>query len=697
MNWTIANQNYLSLAVERLKAILVGHIAKHENALAPQLSDSIRPMAEIEHSLQALESSLKPSPALKHLCSLFDLSPFEEDVLLLCVGMELDATFAPLFAAIHGNEQRAYPTFSLALGILPEPNWNILANDAPLRQWQLIEIGNGRSLTSSPLRIDERILVWLTGGHHLNDELMGRAKPFRLPLSGSHTLVNSHQSLVEQMTNTWFYAQQRQFTLPILQLCGGEESDRRTIAYNTCQHLGVKLHRMGISTLPHNHTDLYNLARRWHREALLSNSALLLEWDEQGASPQTIALIATQFMADVPTPLLLSTQTRQLLGQQSLGQRNIVTVDVALPTTQEQMELWETTLDIDPAQLNGQLTRLVGQFNLNASMIQSAYMGSLGGTLGQLNPLSNQPTDRPEHIFSDPQQFESQLWHACRLQSRHRMDNYAQRIESIATWDDLILHKLQKDTLRDIAAHLRQRIKVYQEWGFAAKSQRGLGITALFSGISGTGKTLAAEVLAQELKLDLYKIDLSAIISKYIGETEKNLSKVFDAAETGGAVLLFDEADALFGKRNEVKDSHDRYANIEVSYLLQRMESYRGLAILTTNLPDAIDRAFLRRIRFIVQFPFPDATQREEIWRRMFPSQTPTEELSFKKLARLNVAGGNIRNIALNAAFLAADQDEAIRMTHLLEATQREYSKLERPLPDAEIKGWAKGGGGLML
>src|SRR4029077_2109583 len=163
--------------------------------------------------------------------------------------------------------------------------------------------------------------------------------------------------------------------------------------------------------------------------------------------------------------------------------------------------------------------------------------------------------------------------------------------------------------------------------------------------------TMAAEVLANRLRLDLYRIDLSQVVSKYIGETEKNLRRVFDGAEEGGAVLLFDEADALFGKRSEVKDSHDRYANIEVSYLLQRMESYRGLAILTTNMKQALDPAFLRRLRFVVQFPFPDTAERARIWERVFPVATPTENLELRKLARLNVAGGNIRNIALHGAF----------------------------------------------
>jgi SpoVK/Ycf46/Vps4 family AAA+-type ATPase len=215
-----------------------------------------------------------------------------------------------------------------------------------------------------------------------------------------------------------------------------------------------------------------------------------------------------------------------------------------------------------------------------------------------------------------------------------------------------------------------------------------LGISVLFAGGSGTGKTMAAEVLANELRLDLYRIDLSSVVSKYIGETEKNLRRVFDAAEEGGAILLFDEADALFGKRSEVRDSHDRYANIEVSYLLQRMEAYRGLAILTTNLKEALDPAFLRRLRFVVQFPFPGVAQRAEIWRRVFPSGTPTEGIDPVKLARLNVAGGNIRNIALNAAFLAAEAGEPVRMPHLLRTARSEYAKLEKPLTESEIGGW---------
>jgi SpoVK/Ycf46/Vps4 family AAA+-type ATPase len=218
------------------------------------------------------------------------------------------------------------------------------------------------------------------------------------------------------------------------------------------------------------------------------------------------------------------------------------------------------------------------------------------------------------------------------------------------------------------------------------KSDRGLGISALFAGPSGTGKTLAAEVIANALDLDLYRIDLSQVVSKYIGETEKNLGRIFDAAETGGVVLLFDEADALFGQRSEVKDSHDRYANIEVSYLLQRMEAYRGLAILTTNMKQALDSAFLRRLRFVVPFRFPDAGQRAAIWQRMFPPETPTQDLDWEQLGQFSVTGGHIRNIAVNGAFYAAADGQPVSMAHLRRAAKAEYTKLERTLPGGIFK-----------
>jgi SpoVK/Ycf46/Vps4 family AAA+-type ATPase len=328
---------------------------------------------------------------------------------------------------------------------------------------------------------------------------------------------------------------------------------------------------------------------------------------------------------------------------------------------------------IEPDILLPLVNKLVSHFSLSPLAIQTIC------TQVWSNPTSTQISDRLSECF----------WNTCLHYARPRLEELAQPIRTQVCWEDLVLPDKEKQILQTIIAQVRQRAKVYEQWGFASKGQRGLGISALFAGASGTGKTLAAEVLANQLHLDLYRIDLSSVVSKYIGETEKNLRRIFDAAEQGGAILLFDEADALFGKRSEVKDSHDRYANMEVAYLLQRMEAYRGLAILTTNLKNSLDQAFLRRLRFVVQFPFPDALQRAEIWQRVFPKDTPTENLSYQKLAKLNVPGGNIRNIALNAAFLAAEADMPVQMQHLLQAAQSEYLKLERPLTEGETKGWS--------
>lgn len=646
--WISENQHHLSAAITVVKARLVERLRQASMEL-PMLSN----VPSVDIAIQQFQSLNVFQPALPRLCQLCQLSTFEREILLLCAGMELDATFAPIFAALHGDAQRNYPTFSLALGNLPESSWTSLSTGTPLRHWQLVEIGPGRSLTMSPLRIDERILHFLTGSNPLDEQLIGLVKP----LTDAGNLVSSHQLLADRLVKTWQRSQS------VLQLWRGEGCDRTTIAQTAATQLGLTLHRLNAQSLPANALDLNRLARRWQREAHLSQSGLLLEWSSSSEQANTL----NRFIEDISGLVILSSPTRQQLTQPT------VSFEVDLPTTAEQQHLWQTNLGAAATELNGHLQQITSQFNLNAPMIESAY----GEALGQL-----------DHQTDTPQAHH--LWQACRNQARPRLESLAQRIHARATWEDLVLPGAQIAKLQELEAHLQQKAKVYQTWGFAGQNGRGLGITALFAGSSGTGKTLAAEVLANVLDLDLYKIDLSAVISKYIGETEKNLSRVFDAAETGGAILLFDEADALFGKRNEVKDSHDRYANIEVSYLLQRMESYRGLAILTTNLPDAIDRAFMRRIRFMVQFPFPDWSQRTAIWQRMFPSQTPTDGLDFRKLAKLNVAGGNIRNIALNAAFLAADDEQPVQMHHLLQAAQREYGKLERSITDSEVKGWVR-------
>jgi len=277
------------------------------------------------------------------------------------------------------------------------------------------------------------------------------------------------------------------------------------------------------------------------------------------------------------------------------------------------------------------------------------------------------------------------IWAACREQASRRLDALAQRVVSRYGWDDIVVPEDVGRQLREIADQVASRPIVYDTWDFGSRLVRGRGISALFAGGSGTGKTMAAEILANHLELDLYRIDLASVVSKYVGQTEKNLREVFDAAEESGAILFFDEADALFGKRTEVRDSHDRFANIELDYLLQRMEVYHGLAILATNRKSALDRAFLRRLRFLVDFPFPDYASRRRIWSGVFPAHAPCVALDFDGLARMEITGGNIRNIAVNAAFLAAASETGITMQHIAHAARREYAKIDKLVTEAEF------------
>ncbi len=662
-DWTLANQQHLLADLAMIRRALARHASDVPAASAFVTDDQPLPPPMPEGAPAALDT----------LAALFGLSPFERAIVVLCAGIELDATFAPLCAAAQGDPQRTYPTFSLALAALPNPVWSALLPTSPLRHWQLIHVEPGRSLVYSPLRLDERIVHYLTGLDYLDTRLASLVQPVSLPAD----LAPSQAALAQELAATWAHLADTSApeatgadAWPVLQLTGAVRGDKRALAAVACAQLGLRLYALPSAALPTTAGELELLLRLWQREALLSGAALLLDAEEPNHSDPVQQAALARTVEAGPELLFLATRERQ-----GPWARPVLTFDVRRPATLERRQLWESVLGDQAATLNGQLDRLVAQFDLDRATMTSAWSGARGHLAASGQPATADTTA-------------AVLWDVCRIQARPQLDDLAQRIDPVATWDDLVLPETSREVLREVAMHVRQRTLVYETWGFAGKGQRGLGISALFAGLSGTGKTMAAEVLANELRLDLYRIDLSAVVSKYIGETEKNLRRVFDAAEAGGTILLFDEADALFGKRSEVKDSHDRYANIEVGYLLQRMESYRGLAILTTNLKESLDDAFLRRIRFIVHFPFPDAAQRAEIWRRVWPAATPRERLDPIRLASLNVAGGNIRNIALHAAFLAAEAAEPVRMHHLLRAARREYSKLERPLPEAEIRGW---------
>jgi hypothetical protein len=646
-DWIEANQRHLSLALARMKSILKARVRA---ASAP------------DESLEAEPDELESAPdgvttALDRICELFRLSSFERDVLVLCAGVELDAAFAALCAEAQADPHRPFPTFSLALAALPDPHWSAVTPSSPLRRWRLVELGAGTAITTAPLRIDERILHFLTGIDMPDERLSGMIRGVVPP----RELSPSHTAVARRIVEVWS-AGSVGAPPPVIRLCGDGPPDREAVTAVACGMAGLTLKLLGADAIPAPAHEVESLARLWQREAGLSRQAILVECGDADPKEGTKGASVAAFVEQCGGFVIVGARDRW-----PTGRRRPLTLEVRKPTASEQRDAWRDALGPAAESLNGQVEQLAAHFDLGRHAIEAASLEALG-----------QRGDELTHT----------IWEACRGQARPRLDDLAQRIDSCAEWDDLVLPEAQKQLLRDLAAHVRNRATVYERWGFAGRGTRGLGISALFAGASGTGKTMAAEVLASSLRLDLYRIDLSAVVSKYIGETEKNLRRIFDAAEEGGAVLLFDEADALFGKRSEVRDSHDRYANIEVSYLLQRMECYRGLAILTTNMKSAVDAAFLRRIRFVVQFPWPDAEQRSEIWRRVFPPATPTEGLDLHELAQLNIAGGSIRNIALHAAFLAADVGEAVRMEHLLRAARTEYAKLEKPLTEAEIEGW---------
>ncbi|MET9394029.1 ATP-binding protein [Streptomyces sp. NPDC006624] len=595
---------------------------------------------------------------LDALVACFGLTAFERDLVLLTAAQELEPTTGARCAAASGDPERAYPTFSLALAALDGPHWSALPPVSPLRRWRILELDDESRLTTTRLRLDERILHFLLGSPYLDARLHGRLRRTPVP----DALPPSYDLAASKVAAGWTDGTRADAPL-LVELTGGDPRSRADIAAAAAARAGLGLYELSAQDVPVDPAERDRFARLWQREAILLPAALLVEYGE----PDHEQRAATEaYLAGAAVPVVVSSADPRRTDRPH-GTR----VSVPRLDDEEQLALWADAFREVADLEEGELRSLVAQFQLPPHVVRSAAA-----------------TVRRDLPAGDGLDAAALAWRAGMDEARVGMDELGRRIEPRAGWDDLVLHERQTAVLREIVAHVRQRSVVHQEWGFASTLRRGLGVTALFAGGSGTGKTLAAEVMARELGLDLFVVDLSQVVSKYIGETEKNLRRVFDAAERGGALLLFDEADALFGKRSEVKDSHDRYANLEVSYLLMRMEAYRGLAVLTTNMKKALDNAFLRRIRFVVDFPFPAEPERAEIWRRVLPPQAPAKDLDPALLARLTVAGGSIRNIALSGAFLAAEEGEPLRMRHMLAAARTEYLKLERSLTPTEVRGW---------
>lgn len=696
--WQAANDAYLAAAIEWLRLLLARQVpgapppkasAPHENApeaagqdnppwwkfrrtvIAPESPSSSAPpgtlvlpppsndvsQAQVDEAHARLQSAeqIDPPPALAVLAGRLGLSPFERDLLLLTVAMELDTRIGPLCARAQGDPALAYPTFGLAFSLFEAPGWDARSPENPLRYWRLIEINHpwGAPFTTSALRADERIVNFVKGLAHFDD----RIAPFVTRLGDGvdlGTLPVSQRAVADAVIEALSRDEPQ---LRPVQLLGRDADSKQFVARAVAQHLGLTVYRMPAELLPAQAADLETLLRLWQRETLLLQVALYLDAADVERTAEAHAAPLRRFLARSGGVLFVDVRQTWPAPQGSHS------FDVDKPTPEEQRALWQAALGEEHADAAADMA---SQFRLGATDI-ARLAGDAIADDGEA-PLDERVRARTDQ--------HTQL----------RIDALAQRIDAKATWDDIVLPDAETALLRQIAAHVDHRGTVYDDWGFRDRMNRGFGVSALFNGESGTGKTMAAEVIANHLGRSLHRIDLSSVVSKWVGETEKNLQQLFDAADDSNGILFFDEADALFGKRTEVQHSQDRFANIEINFLLQRLEAYRGLAILATNMKTLLDPAFLRRLRFIVNFPFPGPAERRAIWQRAFPAKVPTEGLDFDRLAKLTLTGGSVHNVALSAAFIAAKQGSPVTMPVVFEAAKAEMRKIEKPMQEADFK-----------
>ncbi len=637
---------------------------------------------EAQSEIENIELTCRRFSALGKLCSSFGLSCFERDVLVMLAMMNLDGGLPSIFLSAFSDGAPTV-TFLKLLESFSDASHLDQVSFAPegsLRRWDLVKVSDSLSssdvaLNARTLVLDDWVYLYLSGVQTLDTVLQGAIQ---------NPNLERHLSLTTAQQNISQHASQ-QFGHCLIQIWGIETDIKSSLAREIARSQGAHLFNLNANNIPLQTQTLERFVVAWNRLARVTpDAALWINSDELNAldpsqvEPQARAI--GQFILRCECPIILTTRNPRAWGVAS------VSFEVNKPSTSEQRELWKAYLfeypslqALEVSQLERQIANLASQFHFSGTMIERA----VSEAFGQLEPETENTL----------QQLRQHLWQASLTLTRPPLEGLTQRIVPAlsASWDRLVLPGTEASILKSMVEHINQRQKVFENWGWEADSSRGLGISALFSGSSGTGKTFSAEIIAKELGVDLQRIDLPSVVSKYIGESEKTLAKIFDAAEYGGSILLFDEADAVFGKRSEVKDANDRYANLEVSYLLQRMESFRGLVILTTNQETSMDTAFLRRIRFIVRFPTPDKNARKLLWQTIFPADTPTHKLDYDKLSQLEVSGGNIRNIALGAAFIAAASSDAatgVNMQHLLQSAQEEIRKLKRLPRSGELNAW---------
>lgn len=674
----------LTISEAEVDALLQRPLGRPPWAAVPPVSEQVeaalaRMAGEIKH--RAAESARRGIPLrFATLAARFGLDRFEQDVLLLALAPELDLKYERLYAYLNDDINRKGLTVDLALALLcPDFASRVASRQqfsagAPLVRHQLIQLqeppDRQSSLLTAGLKVDERIAGFLQGSDELDPRLVGQARVV-VPEARLEALLLP-PSLKEGLLRFVVDAGQAQGAAPIVYLQGAYGSGKRSMAEALCRELGAELLAVdGAALLALGEDSLRKALRLCAREALLRNAAI--HWENgsallEGERPATRAALLGVLMEHPGLMFLSGAGPWEPAG--ALGQRAFVRAELPRPSAAEQMALWAGALG-SARPPEGELAVLTGRFRLTAGQIRDAAAAA-----------------RSLARFRDPEGGQvtlADVSHACRTQHTRKLTALARKVTSHQGWDDLVLSPDRKEQLRELCLHLKHRSRVHGTFGFEHTLSLGKGLSALFAGPPGTGKTMAAGVIARELGLDLYQIDLSRVVSKYIGETEKHLAQIFADAEAANAALFFDEADAIFGRRTEVRDSHDRYANLDTSYLLQQIDVYEGVVILASNFTRNIDEAFQRRMSFSIEFPFPGPAERLRIWQRIWPTQAPRDaDLDLELLARkLEVSGGHIRNIAVAAAFLAAEEDTPIAMRHLIHAARRELQKMGKVVDES--------------
>ncbi len=611
---------------------------------------------------------------LEHLRHTFGLSPFEMDAFLLCLAPCIDLRYEKIYGFLQNDVTCRQASISLILDILAEPEGSRLQHlkffeeGAALLKYHLIEqvIDPKKSpgtFLSQPFTVEKTVVEWLLG-HYQPQGAFSLFTRCLLPgncTPPSEALISSSQQKILQSQAA--SGQILAFT--------GIDSDRINAAVHfialTC---GVPLLFLDLDHLCRSETPspLVAIQRTLRDSRLIGAIPCFESWDtllNSGQVSQEIFSLISHHPG-----LVILTSTNPWQAQFDHNDRSILWNSFNIPDFAERKALWQDALAQNRLPLPDNLDLISGQFWLTSGQIRACVAAARDMSLQQHAPFTGDT-----------------LLAAARASSNPHLGTLAREITPRYSWNDIVLPENEKTILHEIVNTVRCRPVVLDDWGVGQKLTASSGVTILFAGPPGTGKTMAAEVIASELGLSLYKIELSTIVSKYIGETEKNLEQIFSEAQNSNAILFFDEADAIFGKRSEVKDAHDRYANIEVSYLLQRMEAYDGVTILATNLRSNLDEAFTRRLSYAVDFPFPDEHYRELIWKTLFPPHVPcAENLDFRLMARrFKLAGGSIRNIIVGAAYLAAAEQSQVSMKHLLHSTRRELQKMGRLVNEADM------------